>query len=213
MADSILKNCSVSVNANCIIFENDGKRSMIRFHNKDIQYIAHLADRNWTSSAKIKYLHIDELCLCFKCFVEPSVDEDSFLHISCSVYEKNVKHGMDVDFSIFYELSGGKKKIETAMFKNEMKSNEIINSVVSEIKRHMLIHEKNVESGLFTSEYMETITYITAVYILCVLDTLAKQGQIFKEDPKFDNDLYHVDRFSMIEQSNELVEFINGVLG
>lgn len=213
MANSILKNCSVSVKANCIMFENKGKRSMIRFRNRDIQYLAHLTDRNWTSAVKIKYLHLDSLCQCYKCFVWPSLDKDSFLKVACVVYEPEIKPGIQVDFSILYKLAKGKTKIEPILFLRELESNEKVQAVVKEIKRHMLLHKIQVEDEeliSFTSEYSDAVTNITAAYILCLLDTLAKQGQRFKENPQFDNLIYHTDLFSMVEQSNKLAMFING---
>lgn len=85
MADSILENCSVSVKANCIGFKHNGKRSMIRFRNRDIQYLAHLTDRNWTSAIPRKYLHLDSLRTCYECFVWPTLDQDSFLKVACVV--------------------------------------------------------------------------------------------------------------------------------
>ena len=76
----------------------------------------------------------------------------------------------------------------------ELESNEKVQAVVREIKRHMLIHKTQVENekwSSFTSEYSDAVTNITAAYILCLLDTLAKQGQRFKENPKFDNLVFH----------------------
>ena len=210
MADRILKNCFVSVNANCIGFEHNGKRSMIRFRNRDIQYLAHLTDRNWTSAIPRKYLHLDSLRTCYECFVWPTLDKDSFLKIACVVYEPDIKPGIKVDFSILYELAKGKEKIEPSIFLKELESNEKVQAIVSEIKRHMLIHQLHVENGTFTPEYLNMVTYVTAAYLLCLLDTLAKRKQKFKEDLQFDNVLYHIDRFSMVKQSNELAMFING---
>lgn len=213
MADSILENCSVSVKANCIGFKHNGKRSMIRFRNRDIQYLAHLTDRNWTSAVKIKYLHMDSLCQCYQCFVWPTLDQDSFLKVACVVYEPDIRPGIRVDFSVLYELAKGKTKMEPAIFLKELESNEKVQAVVREIKRHMLIHKTQVENekwSSFTSEYSDAVTNITAAYILCLLDTLAKQGQRFKENPKFDNLVYHTDLFSMTKQSVELAMFING---
>jgi hypothetical protein len=163
---------------------------MIRFRNRDIQYLAHLTDRNWTSAVKIKYLHMDSLCQYYQCFVWPTLDQDSFLKVACMVYEPDIRPGIKVDFSVLYELAKGKMKMEPAIFLKELESNEKWSS--------------------FTSEYSDAVTNITASYILCLLDTLAKQGQRFKENPKFDNLVYHTDLFSMTEQSAELVMFING---
>lgn len=103
--------------------------------------------------------------------------------------------------------------MEPALFIKELEANEKVQAVVSDIKRYMLLHEAQVEEKTFpsfTPEYMDAVTYVAAVYILCLLDTLAKQGQKFKKNPKFDNLIYHTDLFSMVDQSNKLAMFING---
>ncbi|MCI8662089.1 MAG: hypothetical protein HFG69_02300 [Hungatella sp.] len=110
MVNNTLETCSLAVKANCIGYENNGKRSLIRFNNRDIQYLAHLTDRNRTSAIPRKYLYIDSLCICFERFVWPTMDEDSFLKIACVVYEPDIRPGITVDFSILYELAKGKEK-------------------------------------------------------------------------------------------------------
>lgn len=84
-------------------------------------------------------------------------------------------------------MANSKNRIEPAEFIKELESNEKVQAIVSEIKRHMLIHQLHVENGTFTPEYLNTVTYVTAAYLLCLLDTLAKQKQKFKEEPEFDN--------------------------